>query len=50
MYETWYKMCAMIQSGLNIKPIFTHKFPIHRFEEGFETMRAGKSGKIILEW
>ena len=50
MFETWYKMCAMLQSGLNIKPIFTHRFPVERFQEGFEIMRSGKSGKIILEW
>lgn len=49
MFETWYKMCAMIQSGLNIKPILTHRFPVERFEEAFETMLSGKSGKIILE-
>jgi len=50
MYETWYKMRSMLQSGLNIKPIVTHRFPVARFEEGFETMSAGKSGKIILDW
>lgn len=50
IFETWYKMCAMIQSGLNIKPIFTHHFPIADFEKGFEIMAAGKSGKVILEW
>ncbi|MFA6093695.1 MAG: L-threonine 3-dehydrogenase [Elusimicrobiota bacterium] len=50
MYETWYKMCSMLQSGLNIKPVITHRFPIARFEEGFEIMSAGKSGKIILDW
>ena len=50
MFETWYKMCAMIQSGLNIKPIFTHRFPVDRFKEGFETMVSGQSGKVILEW
>jgi threonine 3-dehydrogenase len=50
MYETWYKMCSMLQSGLNIKPIFTHRFPIQQFEEGFEIMSAGNSGKIILDW
>ncbi|MBF0298870.1 MAG: L-threonine 3-dehydrogenase [Oligoflexia bacterium] len=50
MYETWYKMVAMLQSGLNIDPIFTHYFPIERYEEGFEIMSAGKSGKVILDW
>lgn len=50
MFETWYKMVSMLQSGLNIDPIFTHHFPVERFTEGFEIMRAGNSGKIILEW
>jgi threonine 3-dehydrogenase len=50
MFETWYKMCSMIQSGLNIKPIVTHRFPVERFKEGFETMLSGNSGKVILDW
>jgi threonine 3-dehydrogenase len=50
IYETWYKMCAMLQSGLNIKPIITHKFPLEEFEKGFELMISGKSGKILLTW
>jgi len=50
MYETWYKMAAMIRSGLNIKPIITHHFPIDQFQQAFETMKSGQSGKIILEW
>jgi len=50
MYETWYKMCAMLQSGLNIKPVITHHFPVAQFKEGFETMCAGRSGKVILDW
>lgn len=50
MFETWYKMCAMIQSGLNIKPIFTHRFPVARFKEGFEAMLSGNAGKVILDW
>ncbi|MBF0206824.1 MAG: L-threonine 3-dehydrogenase [Oligoflexia bacterium] len=50
MFETWYKMVAMLQSGLNINPILTHTFPIERFQEGFEVMSAGNSGKVILEW
>ncbi|OVE82284.1 L-threonine 3-dehydrogenase [bacterium K02(2017)] len=50
IFETWYKMCAMIQSGLNIKPIFTHRFPVDQFEEGFQAMSSGNSGKVILEW
>lgn len=50
IFETWYKMCAMIQGGLKIDPIFTHRFPVEKFREGFETMASGQSGKVILEW
>ena len=50
MFETWYKMCAMLTSGLDIKPIITHHFPAKDFKEGFEIMSSGKSGKIILDW
>ena len=50
MYETWYKMTSMIQSGLDISPVITHHFPYASFEEGFEVMRSGRSGKVILHW
>jgi len=50
MFETWYKMCAMLTSGLDIKPVITHRFPYTEFEEGFEIMSSGKSGKILLDW
>ncbi|MCF3649627.1 L-threonine 3-dehydrogenase [Synoicihabitans lomoniglobus] len=50
MYETWYKMTALIQSGLDITPVITHRFPFTAFEEGFDLMRSGRSGKIILDW
>lgn len=50
MFETWYKMNSMIQSGLDISPIITHRFDYKDFKEGFEIMRSGKSGKIILNW
>ncbi len=50
MFETWYKMAAMLQSGLDIGPIITHRFPIADFREGFEVMRSGRSGKVILDW
>lgn len=50
MFETWYKMIALIQSGLNIKPIITHEFPIEDFEKGFEIMNSGHSGKVVLDW
>ena len=50
MYETWYKMTAMIQSGLDISPVITHRFPYTQFKEGIELMKSGNSGKIILDW
>ncbi len=50
MYETWYKMTALIQSGLDISPVITHRLPCTEFEEGFELMRSGRSGKIVLDW
>jgi threonine 3-dehydrogenase len=50
MYETWYKMTAMIQSGLDISPIITHRFPYTQFKEAIELMKSGNSGKIILDW
>jgi len=50
MYETWYKMTSMIQSGLNVTPVITHRFHYTKFEEAFQIMRSGNSGKIILDW
>jgi threonine 3-dehydrogenase len=50
MYETWYKMTVMLQSGLNIGPVITHRFSYRDFEKGFEVMRSGQSGKVILDW
>ncbi len=50
MYETWYKMAAMLQSGLDISPILTHHFKIDDFQTGFDVMKSGKSGKVILDW
>lgn len=50
MFETWYKMTAMLQSGLDISGIITHKFHYTDFEKGFEIMKSGQSGKVILEW
>ncbi len=50
MFETWYKMTAMLQGGLNIAPIITHRFHIDEFEKGFEAMRSGNAGKVILDW
>jgi threonine 3-dehydrogenase len=50
MFETWYKMSVMLQSGLDITPAITHRFPYDRFEEAFATARSGDSGKVILDW
>ncbi len=50
MYETWYKMTSMIQTGLDIAPLITHSFHYTEFEKGFKVMRSGQSGKVILNW
>jgi threonine 3-dehydrogenase len=50
MYETWYKMTAMIQTGLDISPVITHRFNYTDYEKAFSVMRSGKSGKVILNW
>jgi len=50
MFETWYKMAALLQSGLELTPIITHHFPAKEFERGFQTMGSGQSGKVILDW
>jgi len=50
MYETWYKMTVMLQSGLNISPVITHRMAFTDFEDGFQAMRSGESGKVILQW
>jgi threonine 3-dehydrogenase len=50
MYETWYKMTVMVQSGLDITPIITHRYDYTDFEKGFEAMKSGLSGKVILNW
>jgi threonine 3-dehydrogenase len=50
MYETWYKMTAMIQTGLDISPVITHRFNYTDYEKAFKVMRSGKSGKVILNW
>ncbi len=50
MFETWYKMGSMLQAGLDLSPILTHRFPIAEFQKGFDVMRSGHSGKVILEW
>ncbi len=50
MYETWYKITSMLQSGLDISPVITHQMPIDDFHKGFEIMGSGQSGKVILDW
>ena len=50
MYDTWYKMICMLQSGLDISPVITHRFPISQFQDAFQIMASGQSGKIVLDW
>ncbi len=50
MFETWYKMVAMLQGGLDLAPVITHRFPIDRYREAFEVVRGGRSGKVVLDW
>jgi threonine 3-dehydrogenase len=50
MFETWYKMKVMIESGLDISPVITHRFSWREYEKGFEAMRTGEAGKVILDW
>ncbi|HUD46722.1 MAG TPA: L-threonine 3-dehydrogenase [Candidatus Baltobacteraceae bacterium] len=50
MYETWYKMTVMLQSGLDIRPVITHRFDHAEFQKGFDVMLTGQSGKVILDW
>ncbi|HAD57784.1 MAG TPA: L-threonine 3-dehydrogenase, partial [Planctomycetaceae bacterium] len=49
-YETWYKMTVMLQSGLDISPVITHRMNYTEFEDGFQAMLSGESGKVILKW
>ncbi|MGB0907009.1 MAG: L-threonine 3-dehydrogenase [Maricaulaceae bacterium] len=50
MYETWYKMLALIDSGLDVSPMITHRFAAYDFQKAFDLMETGKSGKVILDW
>ena len=50
MYETWYKMSVMLESGLDIRPVITHRFSYRDFEQAFQAMRSGNTGKVIMEW
>jgi threonine 3-dehydrogenase len=50
MFETWHKMIAMLESGLDVRKVITRRLPAEKFLEGFEIMRRGESGKIVLDW
>jgi threonine 3-dehydrogenase len=50
MYETWYKMTVMLQSGLDISPVITHRLHFTEFQKGFEAMESGNAGKVVLDW
>ncbi|MFY7698119.1 MAG: L-threonine 3-dehydrogenase [Legionella sp.] len=50
MFETWYKMIAMLQSGLDVSPVITHQFPVVDYQQAFQIMASGQSGKVILDW
>ncbi|NEX46983.1 L-threonine 3-dehydrogenase [Rhodobacter sp. ETT8] len=50
IFETWYKMIAMLENGLDVRRVITHRFDVAQFREGFEVMRAGSSGKVVLDW
>jgi threonine 3-dehydrogenase len=50
MFETWYKMSTMLESGLDVSPVITHRLPIDEFQHGFDIMNSGQSGKVILDW
>jgi threonine 3-dehydrogenase len=50
MYETWYQMSVMLQTGLDVKPVITHRFPWDRYEEAFAVAASGESGKVLMEW
>ena len=50
MFDTWYKMISMLQSGLDISPVITHEFHVDDYQKAFETMLSGNSGKIVMTW
>jgi threonine 3-dehydrogenase len=50
MFETWYKMASLIQAGLDLQPMVTHQFAIDDFQQGFNVMESGQSGKVVLNW
>ena len=50
MYETWYKMTVLLESGVDISPVITHRFAYYDFDEGFAAMIRGQTGKLMLDW
>jgi len=50
IFETWYKMIAMLQNGLDVSGVITHRFPVAEFDQGFAAMKSGQSGKVVLDW
>jgi threonine 3-dehydrogenase len=50
IFETWYKMIAMLENGLDVRRVITHRFGVGQFQEAFEVMRSGASGKVVLDW
>jgi len=50
IFETWYKMIAMLENGLDVRGVITHRFPADAFREGFDAMLSGRSGKVVLDW
>jgi threonine 3-dehydrogenase len=50
MYETWYKMSVMIENGLDVSPVITHRLPFTQFQDGFDAMNAGEASKVVLNW
>jgi threonine 3-dehydrogenase len=50
MFETWYKMISMLQSGLDISPVITHRFDVADFRQAFDVMRSGRSAKVVMQW
>jgi threonine 3-dehydrogenase len=50
IFETWYKMIAMLQNGLDVRGVITHRMRVDEFEKGFAAMRSGNSGKVVLDW
>jgi threonine 3-dehydrogenase len=50
MYETWYKMTVMLESGLDITPVITHRYPIDEYEKGFQAMIGGDAAKVVLSF